>query len=457
MGEKKSAWSVLGIAPTADSAAIRRAYARKLKLTRPDEDPEGFQRLLRARDAALGEAAAIDDLQAAGDGPEDEPDDAPPAPADGAVHADPAAALTAATATSLETTAAVETDQPPVIVREIGDADPAPQSAPPVPRIVVTDTDDVDASHALADSHEAGFSLEARERHWATARRLAAQATALLAAGRPLDDELARIVGASANLPRGPRQEVEAAFIEATGRHLRLPDGRFDALRVAQVRAIFTHGERAFGWLRDDKLIHAILGERDAAAFCLIGREEDQWTSGTPRFLDSDARILFAGSPKYMRVYGGFRQRGRQAWRFDVWAFLAPPLWAFHYRQTCLAFATLAVLSAAGVLMTIADAPGDPYNLAGAGIFVATSAAIALLADRFVMWRAAWIVRRARKGLNYDANRRTDFLRRNGQPRESGQFFIFLIVSSGFLMLPYVAAYERLREAAVALQAWAGW
>jgi hypothetical protein len=34
---------------------------------------------------------------------------------------------------------------------------------------------------------------------------------------------------------------------------------------------------------------------------------------------------------------------------------------------------------------------------------------------------------------------------------------MFLILSSGFLMLPYVAAYERLEQAAAALRAWAGW
>jgi hypothetical protein len=455
-GEKITAWTVLGIAPTADSAAIRRAYAGRLKLTRPDEDPEGFQRLLRARDAALDEAAAINDLRAGEVEPDRKQEDAPPVAAAGAVHADPTAAAGAATAPPAEETAALEADRPPILVREIGAPEPAPPPAP-VPRIVVAEVDDAPTSPAPSAPHGAGFSLEARERHWATARRLAAQVTALVATGRPQFGEIVRIVGASADLPRGPRQEVEAAFIEATGRHLRLPDGRFDAVRVAQVRTIFFHGERAFGWLRDDKLIYAILGARDAAAFCLIGQEEDRWASGTPRLLDSDARILFAGSPKYMRVYDGLRQRGRLAWRFDVVVFLVPSLWAYYYHQTALAYATLAVLSTAGVLMTIAGTFGDPYNLAGAGIFVAASAAVALLADRFVMWQAARTVRRARQELNYDANRRTDFLRQNAPARESGPFLMFLILSSGFLMLPYTAAYERLREAAVALWAWLGW
>ncbi len=44
---------LLGLADDADERAIKRAYATKLKTTRPDEDPEGFQRLHEAYQAAL--------------------------------------------------------------------------------------------------------------------------------------------------------------------------------------------------------------------------------------------------------------------------------------------------------------------------------------------------------------------------------------------------------------------
>ena len=39
------AWTVLGIAPTADLVAIKKAYAARLKRTRPDDDAAAYQAL----------------------------------------------------------------------------------------------------------------------------------------------------------------------------------------------------------------------------------------------------------------------------------------------------------------------------------------------------------------------------------------------------------------------------
>lgn len=49
-------WQMLGIEPTGDRQAIRRAYARCLKQLDPDQDPEAFQRLRFAYEAALAGA-----------------------------------------------------------------------------------------------------------------------------------------------------------------------------------------------------------------------------------------------------------------------------------------------------------------------------------------------------------------------------------------------------------------
>lgn len=48
-----SIWNLLGIEETKDTSIIRKAYAAKVKLCRPDEDPDGFQSLRQAYESAL--------------------------------------------------------------------------------------------------------------------------------------------------------------------------------------------------------------------------------------------------------------------------------------------------------------------------------------------------------------------------------------------------------------------
>ncbi len=48
-----SIWSILGLKPTRDVSAVRRAYAQKARTCHPEENPEGFLKLRKAYQAAL--------------------------------------------------------------------------------------------------------------------------------------------------------------------------------------------------------------------------------------------------------------------------------------------------------------------------------------------------------------------------------------------------------------------
>ena len=62
-------WAVLGVPTGSDRDTIRRAYARKLRVTNPEDDPEGFKRLREAYDSAL---AHVDYVSRWGDDDDDD-------------------------------------------------------------------------------------------------------------------------------------------------------------------------------------------------------------------------------------------------------------------------------------------------------------------------------------------------------------------------------------------------
>ena len=52
-------WSVLGITPTADAVSIKKAYAARLKHTKPQDDAKAYQRLRQAYEVAMAQARAM--------------------------------------------------------------------------------------------------------------------------------------------------------------------------------------------------------------------------------------------------------------------------------------------------------------------------------------------------------------------------------------------------------------
>ncbi|MEE7545950.1 hypothetical protein HF319_01820 [Xanthomonas sp. Kuri4-1] len=70
------ALAALGLAEDADERAVKRAYAARLKVTRPDDDPAGFQQLHETYQAALGWSRQFSALRAAENTIENRRDDA---------------------------------------------------------------------------------------------------------------------------------------------------------------------------------------------------------------------------------------------------------------------------------------------------------------------------------------------------------------------------------------------
>ena len=59
-------WKILGIEPTTDKKAIRKAYAAKTKVIHPEDAPEEFKRLHEAYQAALGFADYVRQVEHSG-------------------------------------------------------------------------------------------------------------------------------------------------------------------------------------------------------------------------------------------------------------------------------------------------------------------------------------------------------------------------------------------------------
>jgi len=83
---QRGLWEILGTEPTGDERALKRAYAKRLKVTRPEDDPAAFQELREAYEYALRHAhlfaEELPETQAAEAAVEEAPEAPPLEPAD---------------------------------------------------------------------------------------------------------------------------------------------------------------------------------------------------------------------------------------------------------------------------------------------------------------------------------------------------------------------------------------
>jgi hypothetical protein len=367
-------WSHLGIEPTDDQKAIRKAYAVKLRETRPDEDPAGFQALLEARDHALNESRY---LQIRGVSVQDEPpqeiDERPAAPDD----LDP-------------------------VVTVVVQAPPAPllheaESSAGVVEIALDSPADVEEEEDETDIEQ--FLDEVGTPHpWHT-----------------LQSQWSRVFDA---LERAPFEDyfylthrVLDQLIEAIRRQVGvIPDiPNWQPVMQASEQGplgpyaeILRDLESRFQYLKQDTILLEYLDEDKArdmtnALTVAVGRAPNSQSISRPivnveeinmSFVDA----AFAGEPKMRDYYTAARKTDRFPRAFSIVALLFPLPTALYYRLYGVA-ALLGVLMALNTAFSTLDPPALYASYAPISIWVYIVVSIALALN----WRRLRITGMARK------------------------------------------------------------
>lgn len=376
-------WSVLGIAPTEDQRAIQKAYATRLRVTRPDEDPRGFQELREARDQAMAERRHLAMAQAADD---DEPPVEPP-------PAEPAPELVK--------TEAVARDVP----RDVGSVVFEPVTPAPVPDVPAADlpeplvpgADDVEDEPDLAELLEqVGVAHPWRDLagQWAQVFDAMEQA--------PLAHHGYNMWLVLQRLMRDIRQRV-GPVPDIVAWHGASVAGDRDVLgRYGDILRDF---ESRFGMLKQDTVLFDYMDEEDARDFTAVlalaaGRQAAPRPAVTgeinvepfeQRFVD----IAWKDDRKMLEFCRKARAADEFPWSFSWVALLFPLPFALYYRLRGVAglVAILAIANTAFTVMRLRglDTPFAPFV---STVYLVTAVAVAFNARRIRFQALASVVRK---------------------------------------------------------------
>ena len=290
-GSRNNPWQQLGIAFTTDEGAIRRAYAKRLREARPDEDPEAFQRLVEARDRALW--LARHELEVARwevSADDDEPDAGPL----DAVQIEEASAATA-----------------PLTIEQSEPVGPPSEAAgrgrDDTDRAAILELLDT----VLRQSSDAGLPP------WLDRRASSADAAA---PHETTEADWREIAGRVARLSMTERAVIQPDLIKRLSAYASGQAAAFGAWPPASwpFFDLVAELDAEFGWRQQDRIIHLYLLRADADRFMALLA----WAHDLAHAAPGDVAASAAGGPPRVRAIdlyafydSGRDQPGLQAWR----------------------------------------------------------------------------------------------------------------------------------------------